>query len=114
MPSSICWGGWVTKFSRKDNEASIALRIKNYLGRPVTVAPEKFLLFDKSGNSYRVDENIMKIKELYGEKILKNAVLNQEQPFTDGVIGFAVPDSIEIAYLNLQVDKKQVTRKYFP
>jgi len=89
------------------------LAVKNYKNKSVSVSPEKIELADIKGNTYEPDTEEMKVRELFGQKIIKSKNLNNSDPYTEGIIAFDVPKNIIISYIALKENGKEISRKYF-
>jgi hypothetical protein len=104
----------VAGISRERKAIIMTLSVKNYTDKPVSVNLTNFNLVDIEGNKYHINEDEMKKIELFGESCLKNSVLNQTSPSTEGIIAFSAPKDAKLAYVNYQINNSKFARKYFP
>ena len=89
------------------------LSVKNYKNKPVSVSPDKIELIDVRGNSYPVDKEEMRVRSIFGQKILEPKKLDANNPYTNGIIAFDIPKSMPISYIVLKDNGDEITRKYF-
>jgi hypothetical protein len=107
---SLAVGG----FNRERKAIIMTLSIKNYKAESILLKLTNFKLVDTEGNTYDVNEDEMKKKELFGETCIKNTVLNQDNPAAEGIIAFTAPKDVKMAYVNYQLSNNKFARKYFP
>ena len=104
----------VAGIKRERKAVVMTLSIKNYTSQPISLLLNNLKLVGRNGSSYRIHEEEIKKRELFGETAIKNSVLNIDNPSTLGIIAFDAPRDIKIAYIQYQIDKKRFARKYFP
>ena len=89
------------------------LSVKNYKAKPITVTPDMIKLVDFKGNSYPVDKEEMKVRKIFGQKILETQKLDADNPYINGIIAFDLDKSTAISYIVLNENGNIISRKYF-
>lgn len=104
----------VAKYGPEKDGIVMNLTIKNYLAKPVNLELGKLMLIARDGTPYGIDEEAMRVRDLFGESVMKNVTLDDNNPYTDGKIVFDAPQDTKIAYLSYRIGRRQESRKYFP
>ncbi|MEJ2544352.1 MAG: hypothetical protein P8Y99_09825 [Calditrichaceae bacterium] len=89
------------------------LSVKNYKNNPVRISPDRIEVVDFRGNGYPVDKEEMKVRKIFGQKVLENKKLDANNPYTNGIITFDLDKSTPISYIVLKENGDEITRKYF-
>lgn len=89
------------------------LAVKNYKNKSVMVKPDKIEIYDLRGKSYSPDSEEMRVRELFGQKCFKSKKLDQNNPYTEGIVAFDVPKNLALSHIVLRNNGDEISRKYF-
>lgn len=89
------------------------LAIENYLDKAINIDIKQIELVDVAGNVYEVDEKELRVRELFGQTILKNTVLSPENAYTAGIVAFNIPKNRAVSLLRLKQHDQDIAVKYF-
>ena len=104
----------IMSYGHEKDGMLMRLTIKNYLADSISLNMANFYVLGKDGERYLADEEAMRVRKLFGEDCLESVTLNNNKPYVEGKIVFAMPANVDVGYLAYKVNRRLESRKYFP
>ncbi len=103
----------VTKTLYKDKYFTALVAVENYTNRSIRIKRSQFELIDIRGNVYKVDEEELEGRKLFGDVCIEDTVLTSRNNYMDGILVFPVPEETYMKQLVYKISESEIKRKYF-